>query len=64
MLESAHNLCKVHDLSFLFMNASDFEASKKTADNHVQIATESIEYCLKEFGINYFAVCSDNDRKS
>lgn len=46
-----------------FLNATDCESNKKTAEYCAEIATESIDYCQKKFGIKIFAVCSDNEKK-
>lgn len=44
------------------LNATDCESSKKTATYCTQIATENTHHCQK-FGINIFAVCTDNENK-
>lgn len=46
-----------------FLNATDCKGNKKTAEYCAQIAAESIDYCKEKFGVNIFAVCSDNENK-
>ena len=42
---------------------ADCESNKKTTTYCSQIATENIHFCQEKFGINVFAICTDNESK-